>query len=69
MSTIGVKLSRTVNLGNYNSTKIDLEIMEIDPNGDLNAQINEAVVAMREAYSTLLDESVVAAKKAVQAAQ
>ena len=66
---IGVKLSRTVNLGNYNSTKIDLELTDIDPNADIATQIEQGVTALRTVFNTLLDESVVASKKAVQAAQ
>ena len=39
MAKIGAKIGYTVNLGDFNSMRIDLEFSEIDTEGDVEKQI------------------------------
>ena len=57
MAKIGAKIGYTVNLGDFNSMRIDLEFSEIDTEGDVEEQLNTAVNDLREAFSELATEA------------
>jgi hypothetical protein len=57
MAKIGAKIGYTVNLGDFNSMRIDLEFSEIDTEGDVEKQIETAVTDLRDAFSELATEA------------
>jgi len=57
MAKIGAKVGYTVNLGDFNSMRIDLEFSEIDTEGDVDEQIKTAVNDLRDAFSELATEA------------
>ena len=57
MAKIGAKVGYTVNLGDFNSMRIDLEFSEIDTEGDVDEQIKTAVNDLRGAFSELATEA------------
>jgi hypothetical protein len=57
MAKIGAKIGYTVNLGDFNSMRIDLEFSEIDTEGDVEKQIEMAVTDLRDAFSELATEA------------
>ena len=57
MAKIGAKIGYTVNLGDFNSMRIDLEFSEIDTEGDVEKQIEVAVTDLRDAFSELATEA------------
>tara|TARA_R110000765_G_C18427291_1_gene545107 strand:- start:84 stop:287 length:204 start_codon:yes stop_codon:yes gene_type:complete len=57
MAKIGAKIGYTVNLGDFNSMRIDLEFSEIDTEGDVDEQIKTAVNDLRGAFSELATEA------------
>tara|TARA_R110002020_G_scaffold160097_1_gene344420 strand:+ start:607 stop:810 length:204 start_codon:yes stop_codon:yes gene_type:complete len=57
MAKIGAKVGYTVNLGDFNSMRIDLEFSEIDTEGDVDEQIKTAVNDLRGAFSELAAEA------------
>ena len=57
MAKIGAKVGYTVNLGDFNSMRIDLEFSEIDTEGDVEKQIEMAVTDLRDAFSELATEA------------
>jgi len=57
MAKIGAKVGYTVNLGDFNSMRIDLEFSEIDTEGDLDKQINDVINDLHGAFAELATEA------------
>lgn len=61
---VGAKLSYTVNLGNFNSAKIEIEITDVDANADVATQLEQAVPALQATFEKLIVEGKAAVKEA-----
>ena len=66
MAKVGAKVGYTVNLGDFNSMRVDLEFSEIDTEGDVAGQIATVVTDLKDAFAELAvagRESVAEARK------
>ena len=66
MTTVNQEVSVTLNLGNFNSTKVTVGINDLDPLGDIDAQLAEAKPAIERMFKGLLsavDEQLVEIEK------
>jgi len=53
---ISQSMAFTVNLGNYQSAKIDIGIHEIDSEGDIEAQVAEAMETVDKTFKQVYDK-------------